>query len=110
MQILLAKARREAEIERKLMQQELTQHRERAATASKRVRDAHDKLSQLQIEKNDLQQKIQEAEEQLRTTEIERQQVASDAAEQAKEPHCPMELKLKNNGKTIVGIINRDKK
>ncbi|KAA6401138.1 MAG: hypothetical protein EZS28_003334 [Streblomastix strix] len=81
MQIQLAKARREAEIERKLMQQELTQHRERAATASKRVRDAHDKLSQLQIEKNDLQQKIQEAEEQLRTTEIERQQVASDAAE-----------------------------
>ncbi|KAA6362799.1 MAG: hypothetical protein EZS28_041674 [Streblomastix strix] len=27
-----------------------------------------------------------------------------------KEPHCPMELKLKNNGKTIVDIINRDKK
>ncbi|KAA6387719.1 MAG: hypothetical protein EZS28_016753 [Streblomastix strix] len=30
--------------------------------------------------------------------------------QQAKEPHCPMELKLKNNGKTIVDIINRDKK
>ncbi|KAA6367479.1 MAG: hypothetical protein EZS28_036994 [Streblomastix strix] len=30
--------------------------------------------------------------------------------QQAKETHCPMELKLQNNGKTIVDIINRDKK
>ncbi|KAA6371224.1 MAG: hypothetical protein EZS28_033249 [Streblomastix strix] len=33
-----------------------------------------------------------------------------EVQQQAKEPHCPMELKLKNNGKTIVDIINRNKK
>ncbi|KAA6360782.1 MAG: hypothetical protein EZS28_043691, partial [Streblomastix strix] len=30
--------------------------------------------------------------------------------QQAKETYCRMELKLKNNGKTIVGIINRNEK
>ncbi|KAA6386961.1 MAG: hypothetical protein EZS28_017514 [Streblomastix strix] len=37
-------------------------------------------------------------------------QFSKNHQQQAKEPHCPMELKLKNNGKTIMDIINRDKK